>query len=289
MGIDDALAARLIAEQFGDLSHLPVRRLASAGTVNALFRVGDDLVARFPFEPVPAEEAQREADAMAEFAAVSPFPAPSAIGIGAPTDRYPSAWTLQTWIAGVPAAHEAFADSRTLVDDVVRLIAALRDLSTAGRSFDGRGRGGDLRDHDEWMSECLARSSRLLDVEQARALWSRVRELGSPDAVAMSHRDLIPPNLLVGRGRLLGVLDTGSFGPADRALDLVAAWHFFDAPCRARLRNALEVGETEWLRGAAWAFQQAMGLGWYYAVSNPTMSALGLSTVRRLLADPELS
>ncbi|HWV49393.1 MAG TPA: hypothetical protein VN035_08050, partial [Microbacterium sp.] len=84
------------------------------------------------------------------------------------------------------------------------------------------------------------------------------------------------------------VLDSGSFGPADPALDLVAAWHLFDAPRRERLRDALDVDEVEWLRGAAWAFQQAMGLGWYYAESNPTMSALGLSTMRRLLEDAEL-
>ena len=288
MGIDEALATRLIADQFGDLRRLPVRRLASAGTVNALFRVGDELVARFPFDPAPADELRREADAMAEFAAVSPFPAPTPVGIGEPTERYASAWSLQTWIDGAPADHEASGSSQTLVDDVVRLIAALRSAPVGARSFDGRGRGGDLRDHDEWMSECFARSGGLIDVGRARALWQRLRELGSPDALSMSHRDLTPPNLLVERGRLTGVLDSGSFGSADRALDLVAAWHLFDATGRAHLRSELRIGDSEWLRGAAWAFQQAMGLGWYYVDSNPTMSALGLSTTRRLLAAPEL-
>lgn len=41
-------------------------------------------------------------------------------------------------------------------------------------------------------------------------------------------------------------------------------------------------------RRAPWAFQQAMELGWYYAESNPAMSALGISTVSRLLGDDEL-
>ena len=230
---------------------------------------------RFPFDPAPADELRREADAMAAFAAVSPFPAPTPVGIGDPTERYASAWSLQTWIDGAPADHDASAGSQTLVDDVVRLIAALRRAPVGARSFDGRGRGGDLRDHDEWMSECFARSGGLIDVGRARALWQRLRELGSPDALSMSHRDLTPPNLLVERGRLTGVLDSGSFGPADRALDLVAAWHLFDATGRARLRSELGIGDGEWLRGAAWAFQQAMGLGWYYVDSNPTMSALG--------------
>ena len=46
--------------------------------------------------------------------------------------------------------------------------------------------------------------------------------------------------------------------------------------------------DVEWQRGAGWALQQAMGLGWYYEDSSPAMSALGLSTVRRLLDDAEL-
>ena len=47
--------------------------------------------------------------------------------------------------------------------------------------------------------------------------------------------------------------------------------------------------DLEWARGAAWAFAQAMGLGWYYRESNPVMSALGLSTVGRILEDAEIA
>jgi aminoglycoside phosphotransferase (APT) family kinase protein len=104
----------------------------------------------------------------------------------------------------------------------------------------------------------------------------------------MSHRDLIPANLLVEGERLVGVLDAGRFGPADPALDLVAGWHLLDASTRAVMRQELDCGEVEWKRGAAWAFQQAMGLVWYYARSNPAMAALGRSTLDRLLADPDL-
>lgn len=289
MTVDETLATRLIAEQFADLRGLPVRALTSAGTVNGLFRVGDELVARFPFDPVPATELQDEARAMAEFAAASPFPAPASVGVGVPTEAYASAWSVQSWVPGAPATPDGLEGSDALVDDIVALVAALRGAQVGVRSFDGRGRGGDLRDHDGWMSECFARSEDLLDVERARAMWERLRELGPSDAVAMSHRDLTPPNLVVTNGRLVGVLDSGSFGPADRALDLVAAWHLFDTPRRARLRDTLDVDEVEWLRGAAWAFQQAMGLGWYYVESNATMSALGLSTMQRLLEDAELA
>ena len=58
----------------------------------------------------------------------------------------------------------------------------------------------------------------------------------------MSHGDLIPGNVLVSGGRLAGVLDVGGVGPADPALDLVAAWHLLEdwppagVPRRSRMR-----------------------------------------------------
>jgi aminoglycoside phosphotransferase (APT) family kinase protein len=99
----------------------------------------------------------------------------------------------------------------------------------------------------------------------------------------MSHRDLTPPNVLVGAGRLIGVLDTGGFGVADPALDLVSAWHLLDSERRALVRDLLQCGDVQWGRGMAWALQQAMGLVWYYTKTNPVMSRWGARTLRRLL------
>ena len=50
------------------------------------------------------------------------------------------------------------------------------------------------------------------------------------------------------------------------------------------LRDQLGSDDPEWARGKAWAFEQAMGLVWYYAETNPLMSALGRRTLERLLA-----
>jgi aminoglycoside phosphotransferase (APT) family kinase protein len=117
-------------------------------------------------------------------------------------------------------------------------------------------------------------------------MWARFRELPAGGLDVMSHTDLIPANLLVDRGRLAGVLDGGGFQPADPALDLVVAWHLLDGPAREILRAELGCDDVEWQRGAAWAFEQAMGLAWYYRASLPSMSALGRRTLARMLADP---
>ena len=99
----------------------------------------------------------------------------------------------------------------------------------------------------------------------------------------MTHGDLVPGNVLVADGRLVGIIDVGGLGPADPALDLVSAWHLLEAGPREALREDLGPDDLQWERGKAWAFEQAMGLVWYYARSNPTMAALGRLTLSRLL------
>jgi aminoglycoside phosphotransferase (APT) family kinase protein len=159
----------------------------------------------------------------------------------------------------------------------------VRSIGMRGRAFSGQGRGGDLMSHDAFMETCFARSEQLLDVPRLRQAWAAMRILprGAPDT--MTHGDLIPGNALVCGGRLAGVLDVGGLGPADPALDLVSAWHLLEAGPRQVLREDLGCDDLEWAGGRAWAFQQAMGLVWYYASSNPAMSQLGRRTLERLV------
>lgn len=267
--------------------------LSTTGTVNTIIRVGDELVARFPLLPATGAELHAEAVAMTALAKICPFETPVPRGVAEAAVGFPSSWSLQTWVAGTTASFDADAGSASLAQDLVALIQSLRAADTGGRTFDGHGRGGNLLEHEEWVAQCLHKSGHLLDAPRAERLWGALRTLPSVEPDVMSHRDLTPFNLLVddrsGDTRLTGVLDAGGFGPADRSLDLVCAWHLFDASARRVLRDGLDVSDVEWLRGAAWAFQQAIGLGWYYEESMPEMSALGRSTLHRLLEDEELS
>jgi aminoglycoside phosphotransferase (APT) family kinase protein len=280
---------RLIDEQFPQWRAEPIRALATDATVNSIFRIGSALSARFPLRadgPVASRSAlEAEATAVRELAWHSSVPVPEPVAIGDPGHGYPFAWSVQTWLPGPVATPHGDAGSASLALDLAVFIGGLRRANTGGRRFGGEGRGGDLRGQDAWMDTCLRASTALVDVEGLRRLWATLRELpqGRPDV--LSHRDLIPPNLLVQDGRLVGVLDGGGFGPADPALDLVAGWHLLDAERRALVRRQLGSDEIEWQRGRAWAFAQAMGPPWYYRASNPGMSRLGLSTLTRVLHD----
>jgi len=282
-----AQVERLVAEQFPAWSGLPVQAVAFAGTVNTLFRLGDALVARFPLVPgdaaVVRAQLVREADAAAELRGRITAPTPVPVALGEPGHGYPLPWSVQTWLSGVDAFVDDPGDSVAFTHDLANLISELRAIDTAGRAFTGGNRGGRLTDHDAWVEICLARSGDLFDVSRLRGLWAEWRTLSRTAPDVMSHGDLIPGNLLVRGGRLAGVLDVGSFGPADPALDLVCAWHLLAAGPRSAFRDELACDDVEWERGRAWAFEQAIGAGWYYRQSNRAMSRMAERTVARLL------
>ncbi|MGW1214195.1 aminoglycoside phosphotransferase family protein [Streptomyces sp. NPDC002499] len=285
------VVATLIQEQFPEWSDEAIRLLPSTGTVNAIFRIGNDLSARFPLRLADAAETlavlEGEARASAELAQVSPFPVPEPVALGKSGAGYPMPWSVQTWLRGTLAADADPSGSNAFAEDLAAFISALRDADTRGRLFDGDNRGGVLADHDDWMAKCFAESEGMLDVPRLRRMWSHFRELPRTSADVMSHGDLIPGNVLVAGDRLSGVLDTGGFGPADPALDLVSAWHLLRPGPREVLRRSLACNDLEWERGKAWAFEQAMGLVWYYVDTNPAMSSLGRRTLDRLLESPK--
>jgi aminoglycoside phosphotransferase (APT) family kinase protein len=192
---------------------------------------------------------------------------------------------VQTWLPGTVAADADPGCSLAFAHDLAEFILGVRAIGTGGRTFSGPGRGGDLPSHDEWMQTCFERSEQLLDVPRLRRIWAALRVLPRTADDVMTHGDLIPPNVLVCGERLAGVIDVGGLGPADPALDLVAAWHLLEAGPRAVLRDDLSSDDLEWERGKAWAFEQAIGLVWYYLESNPAMSLMGRRTLQRILAD----
>jgi aminoglycoside phosphotransferase (APT) family kinase protein len=290
VGLD--VASAVIAAQFPHWANESVVRVDGLGTVNAIYRIGSAIAARFPLrftEPIQSvHRLQHEAAAVSESAQVAPFPSPIPIALGAPGEGYPLPWSIQTWLRGDTATPSALAENHAFTLDLAKLISALRAADTRGRLFRGAGRGGNLFDHDAWIDRCFTESEAFMDVAPFRLQWSSFRDLPRIGVDVMSHGDLIPANLLVADGRLVGVLDTGGFSPADPALDLVAGWHLLGLEQRETLRATLGCNPIEWRRGAAWALLQAIGLVWYYRESNPQISALGRSTLNRLLEDSSL-
>jgi aminoglycoside phosphotransferase (APT) family kinase protein len=284
----------LVDEQFPAWRSLPISSITSQGTVNAIFRIGDQFAARFPLQTGDVELVQcwleSEAEAARELIGRTRWPTPKPVALGKPGPGYPLPWSVQTWLPGVVATDEDPGESVAFAHDLAELINDVRAIDTRGRTFSGKGRGGDLQSHDAWVETCFGHSEQLLDVPRLRRLWTVMRSLPRSTAGdVMTHGDLIPGNVLVSSGRLAGILDVGGLGPADPALDLVSAWHLLEEGPRRVLRERLGCDNVEWQRGKAWAFQQAIGAVWYYIESNPAMSRMGQRTLERIMADTSLA
>jgi aminoglycoside phosphotransferase (APT) family kinase protein len=229
-----------------------------------------------------------EAAAARTLAGKTRFPTPEPVALGQPGPGFPLPWSVQTWVPGTDASTADAGESAGLAHDLAEFISGVRAISTGGRTFAGSRRGGELAGQDAWMETCFARSEGLLDVPRLRRMWQlvRVSPRGAvPDV--MTHGDLMPGNVLVSDGRLAGVIDVGSLGPADPALDLTCAWDLLETGPRQILRDDLGCDDEEWARGKAWSFAQAMGLVWYYDSSNPVMARIGRRTLDRLLGAAE--
>ena len=293
--VDVETVRALVADQLPALADREVRLLPLAGTVHTIARLGDDLAARFPLQPAPPGEVrqalEQEAAAGRRLVGALRVPVPEVVALGEPGHGYPLASSVQTWLPGTDGSATDPGGSEGFARDLAALVDDLRAIPTEGRTFSGErrtNRGGTIGDHDAWVRTCLARSTGLLDVEALAALWERLRLLPrSHEPDLTTHGDLMPGNVLVaGAGadaRLAGLLDVGGTGPADPALDLVGAWHLLDDGPRTVFRATLDVDDAQWARGTAWAFEQAIGLVWYYRTSNPPFSAFGGRTLDRIL------
>ncbi|NUP52031.1 MAG: phosphotransferase, partial [Catenulispora sp.] len=199
------MVRELVDEQYPQWRELPVKYLEASGTVNAIFRIGEDLAARFPLVGADVEQTRRvlraEAEAAAELAAHSRVPVPVPVALGEPGAGYPLPWSVQTWLPGVVADEADPGSSTDFANDLADFIQDLRAVDTRGRVFSGRGRGGDLRAHDAWMDTCFERSEGLLDGAVLRRTWAEMRELPRHSPDVMTHGDLIPGNVLVADGR----------------------------------------------------------------------------------------
>jgi aminoglycoside phosphotransferase (APT) family kinase protein len=99
------------------------------------------------------------------------------------------------------------------------------------------------------------------------------------------HGDLLPGNLLLRDGRLVGLIDFAEAGVGDPACDLMVFWHVLDPAERAYVRGRLRLDDDAWRRGAAWALAQALVALPYYRHTNVYMTAGARYAIQAVLAD----
>jgi aminoglycoside phosphotransferase (APT) family kinase protein len=264
--IDEALVRRLLNEQFPERSDLPLSRVEPAGTVNAIFRLGDELSVRLPRRHGPKVPGSKEHDWLPKLAPLLPLEVPVPVAQGRPSGAYPWFWDVYTWIEGETAPVETI-DAVQAGRDLAGLVGALQQIDPAGAP---PGRGIPLAERDQEIRYWLNR----FDGDPAvRAEWKRA--LAAPPwkgPPVWHHGDLDARNWLVRDGRICAVIDWGSMGVGDPACDVMVAWKLRSRAARDAFREALPTDDATWERARGWALSQAVAaLAYYTPENNPTL------------------
>lgn len=286
--INDSLARRLVASQFPELAHLPLERVASSGTVNAIFRLGDSLALRIPRAESyvwGGDELEASHAWLAAAGPKLPLLIPEPVAIGEPTDAYPWPWPIHRWIDGTALDTVDLSDSCETADRLGAFVNALHSLPSPPDSAPRSVKAISLSAWDPHFRGVLDDLHGVLDVAAAVAVWDETMVAASwAGAAVWVHGDLLPGNLLAREGVLGAVLDFECLGSGDRALDLTPAWTVFSPTARSVFREAVRVDDATWLRARNYSLRSVMGIR-YYESTNPRFAALSLRTVLRVIED----
>ncbi|MER7579033.1 aminoglycoside phosphotransferase family protein [Kitasatospora sp. NPDC097691] len=285
LDIDDALVRRMVAAQFPHWAGLPVEPVATAGTSNAMFRLGAELVVRVPRIPGAVEDIAKEWVWLRHLAPELPVAVPVPVARGGPVDGCPWPWSVLRWLDGVNPAAGRVAEPALLAADVAAFVTAMRRVDPAGGPASYRGES--LPERDDAVRRAIAELADAIDTEAATAAWEEaVRAPGHAGPPVWIHADLQPGNLLVdGRGRLSAVIDFGCAGLGDPAVDLIVAWYVLPGATRAAFRAAVAADGATWARGRGWALSVALMELAYYRRTNPRMTGIARYVIGEVLAD----
>lgn len=289
--IDVTLVARLLGAQFPQWADLPIEPVRSAGTDNALYRLGDEMVVRLPRISAATLQLEKEHRWLPKLAPLLPLAIPAPLAKGIPAEGYPWHWSVYQWLDGETASIERVADPRQAATDLARFVAALQRIDPTGGPPPGEHnsfRGEPLATRDDETRDAIASLHDLLDTGAVTAAWdAALRAPAFPGPPVWLHGDLQSANLLAVEGWLSAVIDFGCLGVGDPACDVMVAWTYLSSGTRDTFHAALPVDAATWARGRGWALSFGLIALPYYQDTNPMLAAIARRAIEEVLADHE--
>jgi aminoglycoside phosphotransferase (APT) family kinase protein len=261
---------------------LSLTRLASSGTDNVIFRVGDELALRLPRIRWAVPQIAKELEWLPKLAPQLPIAVPQPVALGQPDLGYPYPWLVYRWVNGHDALR-APPDWRRIAPAVARFVSALHRADSAGAPAAG-GRGGALMAYDGPVRDAIAQLGTVIDVVQAREVWQAALSAEPwTQPPVWVHGDLLPGNVIARGAEVTAIIDWSAAGIGDPACDCMLAWAM-PADARQRYRAELGVDDDTWARGRGWALHQAVFFIPYYADTIPDAVAAATQRLRAVLA-----
>ncbi|MBJ3784715.1 aminoglycoside phosphotransferase family protein [Devosia sediminis] len=262
--ITQDLVAALLREQHPDLAHLPLA-LGAVGWDNQLWRLGDDLAVRLPWQTDDADELLlKEYGLVPALASRLPLPIPTPMRLGRPSERFGRTWIVTTWVEGEPADRAPVTPGAGGETALAAFLSALHRPAPPDAPIGRHGRGGSLAATSQGVAHFLRLAVERGLIHDARTLETIWGDAASaPDwsgPPIWIHADLHPANVLTRDGALCGVIDFGDLCAGDPACDLAAAWLLLPDGATDSFYRACEPGPDEATRRRArgWALSKAL-------------------------------
>ena len=195
---DASLVRRLLASQFPQWAKLPIKPVPSAGTDNALYRLGNDMAVRLPRIHWAVGQVEKEHKWMPKLAPHLPLSIPSPLVMGEPSEGYPWHWSVYQWIEGENLAIEQIPDAVQAAVDMAQFINALQQINITDGPLakDHSSRGEPLALRDEATREAIKSMDGMIDIDLALKIWDNALQAPHWDKEPVwFHGDLLrcPP------------------------------------------------------------------------------------------------
>ena len=277
------LVRRLLASQHPQWAELSIERVASAGTDNAIYRLGDDLAVRLPRIHWSVDNVAKEQKWLPVLAPHLPLAVPLPLAAGEPEEAFPYPWGVVQWLPGELATLDRLDDPVQAALDLAAFVRALQSIDSTGGPKHHRGL--PIRLADEMVRTDIAGVRGEIDGDAVIEVWDRVVTAPDYDGPPVwFHGDLSYLNLLARDGKLTAVIDWGSCGVGDPAIEMEPAWSLFPPDARQAYRDAIGVDDATWERGKGWVLTGAFGIP-YYRDTNPVLVASKVRGIEAVLAD----
>lgn len=131
ISVDESLVHRLLVGQFPRWANLPIASVPSPGTVNAMYRLGDDMVVRLPRIHWALDGLDRELRWLPWLAPRLPVTVPMLLAEGIPAEGYPWLWCVYRWLAGETPEPGHLTDPLGLARDIAAFLSALQRIDAS--------------------------------------------------------------------------------------------------------------------------------------------------------------
>lgn len=283
--VTDALIQDLLEQHTPQWADLPLHRVTSSGTDNALYRIGDSLVLRIPRRKSAVSLVSKELDWLPHLDGL-PLATPKLRYRGHVELGFECEFGIFDWIAGDIASPLNIADPNQAAVSLADFLASLQRKSTNGAPPAGpinKLRGIPLADMSDRTLEAIRIVSDEIDAAAAIGLWTEALSEIHAGPPVWLHGDLKADNLLTVDGKLSAVIDWGLSAVGDPAADYATAWSWVHPSARQDFKDALDIGEADWSRAKAWAIYGAViALSYYRGGKNEPLCRQCRLTLSRL-------